>query len=105
MLIEAKIFDKIEVNFLIVGHTHSTIDQYFSVLSNAIKQSNFIASPISLANLFMTTHSDIKKRPEFVKQILVYYDYKAFFKKYLNDKISVSNLNILNIIKIIIIIN
>lgn len=90
MLIEAKIFDRIEVNFLIVGHTHSTIDQYFSVLSRAIGGANFVCSPLALAELFMTAHSEISKRPCFVKQIVVYYDYKAFFDPFINKKISVN---------------
>jgi hypothetical protein len=37
VLIESWIFDEIEIAFLIVGHTHASIDQYFSVISKAIK--------------------------------------------------------------------
>ena len=39
-LVENGYFDVLEVNFLIVGHTHSSIDQYFSVLSKAISSRN-----------------------------------------------------------------
>ena len=41
VLIESWSFDEIEIAFLIVGHTHATcsIDQYFSVISKAIKKS------------------------------------------------------------------
>ena len=43
MLVELKVFDEILVNFLIVGHTHTSIDQYFSVLSSRkIFESSFI---------------------------------------------------------------
>ncbi len=38
-LIETGILKEIEVNFLIVGHTHCSVDQYFSVLSRAVKES------------------------------------------------------------------
>ncbi|KAJ1387535.1 hypothetical protein B484DRAFT_409877, partial [Ochromonadaceae sp. CCMP2298] len=36
MLVETFKFDFIELNFLIVGHTHASIDQFFSGLSKAI---------------------------------------------------------------------
>lgn len=35
MLIEMEQFNEIYVNFLIVGHTHASIDQFFSVLKKA----------------------------------------------------------------------
>ena len=40
-----------EVFFLIVGHTHESIDQYFSVLAREISKTNFIGSPLSLESL------------------------------------------------------
>jgi hypothetical protein len=48
LLVQEKIFKKVEVFFLIVGHTHASIDQYFSVLSREILKTNFIGSPLSL---------------------------------------------------------
>ena len=50
-VIQKKYFRKVEIFFLIVGHTHESIDQYFSVLSRQILQTNFIGSPLSLASL------------------------------------------------------
>jgi hypothetical protein len=35
-LLEQDLFDEIDMNFLIVGHTHTTVDQYFGVLSKGI---------------------------------------------------------------------
>jgi hypothetical protein len=35
LLIELYAFDEIEIAFLIVGHTHASIDQYFSVIAEA----------------------------------------------------------------------
>ena len=40
-LIERGYYDEIEVFFLIVGHTHNKLDQWFSVLSKAIKGAHF----------------------------------------------------------------
>ena len=54
---EENIFDKVEIYFLIVGHTHASIDQYFSVLSNQINKSDFIGSPLALEHLFATIDS------------------------------------------------
>ena len=38
LLIEYKIFLKITVSYLIVGHTHEDVDQYFSVISRFLKR-------------------------------------------------------------------
>lgn len=54
---EEGIFDKVEIYFLIVGHTHASIDQYFSVLANQINRSDFIGSPLALEHLFATIDS------------------------------------------------
>jgi hypothetical protein len=51
MLVEKDIFDTVDVYFLIVGHTHASIDQYFSVLARQILSSDFIGSPLSLQSL------------------------------------------------------
>jgi len=47
LLIEGYNFDEIEIAFLIVGHTHASIDHYFSVISRAIKKATFIGTPPS----------------------------------------------------------
>ena len=39
------------MNFLIVGHTHASIDQYFSVIAKAIRNSHFIGTPVALMEL------------------------------------------------------
>ena len=44
LLVEEGHFKQICVNFLIVGHTHSSIDQFFSVLSRKIKAQNFVGT-------------------------------------------------------------
>ena len=91
LLIESFVFDRIEVNFLIVGHTHSSIDQYFSVLSTAIHSTDFIASPLSLANLLSLAHKakSIGCRPSVCRQISVYYDVATALKPFINPKIKV----------------
>ena len=52
LLVELGYFEKITVSFLIVGHTHASIDQYFSCLRKLIRRASFIASPLALHHLF-----------------------------------------------------
>ena len=95
LLVESFIFDRIEVNFLIVGHTHASIDQYFSVLSAAIHSTSFIGSPLSLYQLLEEAHSakSIDSRPAVVRQISVYYDVAKALKPFINNKLKVYTLN------------
>jgi len=46
------------LHFLIVGHTHSVIDQYFSVVSKKIFKAEFIATPYALHALILQTNGD-----------------------------------------------
>ena len=94
-LVECGYFDIMEINFLIVGHTHSSIDQYFSVLSKAIDSAEWIGSPISLQALCSQAHKAtrgdndeiIDRRPSINRQIEVYYDVVSALKPYINDQI------------------
>jgi hypothetical protein len=45
MLVNQDIFDVVDFFLLIVGHTHASIDQYFSVLAMQIYHCDFIGSP------------------------------------------------------------
>lgn len=90
LLVQQFMYESIEINFLLVGHTHAFIDQYFSVLSNAISKAKFIGSPLSLMHLLETAHSlESSKRPLVVRKLNVYYDVATFLKPYTNDKIKV----------------
>jgi hypothetical protein len=71
LLVETGTFKEIYANFLIVGHTHSSIDQYFSVLSRKIRTSNFIGTPLSMKDLLQTAHTDVHKRPLIYKDLQV----------------------------------
>ena len=53
MLVQTQQIKHIELHFLLVGHTHCSIDQYFSVLSKV--WTDFFSSPIIvLKNLFFS---------------------------------------------------
>ena len=57
LLVEEEHFETIHVNFLIVGHTHSSIDQFFSVLSAHIKSQPFIGTHLIDINTPPYLHS------------------------------------------------
>jgi hypothetical protein len=90
LLVELGYFETVTVGFLIVGHTHASIDQYFSCLRGLIKSSVFIASPIALQHLFALPPktNDSKYRPP-ILQIKIHFlhDYVSFFDPYWNTKI------------------
>lgn len=71
LLVETGTFKEITANFLIVGHTHSSIDQYFSVLSRRIRACNFIGTPLSMRNLLQNAHADAGNRPLIYKDLQV----------------------------------
>jgi hypothetical protein len=93
-LVEGFKFSKIYINFLIVGHTHASIDQFFSTLSKAIQATSFIGTSTALMHLFMMDRSRTKNTLNFkigmARQIEVYYDYIALFAPYVNTHITVS---------------
>ncbi len=88
LLVESGEFDEIHMNYLIVGHTHSLIDQFFSVLSKAIKMANFIGSPLALRDLFLQKVGS--SRIAVIRQISVFYDFPNAINPFLNTSIKVS---------------
>lgn len=102
LLVEKDHFKKIEVFFLIVGHTHASIDQYFSRLAKAIYRQYFIGSPLSLEDLLTNLESAFslsgrswemggdnsnKQKPLLVRKISVIFDMKTEMDKHINQKI------------------
>lgn len=91
-VIELEIFDEIRVNFLIVGHTHSNLDQFFSVYSKKIRKSEFIASPLAMQELYNSAHN-LTKHPEFeprrhaLEFLRFTHDWVTFFGPILNKKL------------------
>jgi len=84
LLVELLVFDSVEVNFLIVGHTHCSIDRLFGIYSSAIRGADFIASPLALRALLDNACPD---RKHYHTDVLSVYDWRAFFKPYANNKI------------------
>ena len=88
-LVEECYFDKIEVFYLIVGHTHNILDQWFSVLSKAIRAAEFIGSVLALHALYKIAHDDEDKdkRPTDCFQLRTYRDYRKYYDPVRNEDI------------------
>ena len=78
LLVERGYFDEIRVNFLIVGHTHTSIDQYFSVITKKLRN-KFVGSPLALQHLFNSC-----QEPKINRMIHVHYDYKKWLSPIIN---------------------
>lgn len=83
LLVELGIFDEIEVYFLIVGHTHTSLDQFFSVLAKKIYSVNFIGSPMAMQHLLLNAHKDESDCAVLSKSIDVVYDVKEKLSPYI----------------------
>jgi hypothetical protein len=101
MLVQKGYFNKIEVFFLIVGHTHASIDQYFNVIAGEINWCAFLGSPLALEALLMRKPivragecysatlqtSRTKAKPLLVKKICVVYDMKTVLTPLINKSL------------------
>jgi len=89
LLVEEGYFEEIELFYLVVGHTHNRLDQWFSVLSKAIANSEYIGSVIALHSLYMIAHQEKEKdkRPSRVEQLYCYHDWAEYLAPVINDKI------------------
>ena len=83
-LIEMFYLDEIHCNFLVVGHTHCSVDQYFGVCTKCIKKQHWIGSPMSFQSLLKTAHNDPKRRPTVNRQIVVIFDFRHYFASIIN---------------------
>ena len=70
-LIEQKYLDVININFMIVGHTHAPIDQIFSPFTKIKRKASFIGTPAALF-YYIRTHgqgSRSYKKPVVYRQL------------------------------------
>ncbi len=88
-LVEECFFEKIEVFYLIVGHTHNILDQWFSQLGKAVQAADFIGSVLALHALYKLAHDDDEKdkRPSECYQLTTYRDYRKYYNPVRNESI------------------
>ncbi len=91
-MIDERYFDLVEIFFLFAGHTHSPIDQNFSVVNHAINRSNFIGSTIAMHELLKVAHdvTDQKNKNTRITEVIsmdIYHDYVKYYESVLNPLI------------------
>ena len=77
LLIAQGIFEEIQADFLLVGHTHEDIDAYFSHFSKVLKNKNTFVL-VDLMKAFMQSQ-DLSFMPEFIQEVV---DFKSFIHGY-----------------------
>jgi hypothetical protein len=88
-LVQEGVFLKVKLTYLIVGHTHEDIDQYFSVISRYFKK--VIMSIFSIVGFLTALMSCFKTRgciPRCVEQIRYYFDCSALDTDFLDKKLA-----------------
>lgn len=88
-IVEDRFFDEIEMFFLVVGHTHNILDQWFSVLAKAIRNAHFIGSVLAIQELYKIAHTDKNEhlRPALVHQLRTYHDWRRLYAPVYNEEI------------------
>jgi len=81
LLIEEKIFEKIRVNFLPVGHTHEDIDAFFGVFSKFLDKLDVYVIE-ELLRALSSCMSQPTPRPY---QLLMVYDIRSWIEKYAEE--------------------
>jgi len=92
-LVEAGIFEEIELNFLIVGHTHEDIDQYFSVISRYFKHLvyNFEVSTVFTYEDFQRAVMDAFKqehKPKCIERVALNHDFVAWLTPFRDSNLA-----------------
>ena len=87
-IVEDGYFKEIEMMFLVVGHTHNILDQWFSVLGKAVRGAHFIGSVLAIHELYKLAHADdVAKQPALVHQLQTYHDWRRFYDPVRNPDI------------------
>jgi hypothetical protein len=88
-MVEMGSFDKVKVSYLIVGHTHEIIDQWFSVISKFVKK--VMMQILTIAAFFEALCTRCFKTekciPKHVEQIQYCYDTKKLSKEFMDKNI------------------
>ena len=92
-LVARRIFDEIHVGFLMVGHTHEDIDQYFSIISSWLRKTEIICPDhISLKKEIESAFAQSKKNKTQVPVIVdvnacQLFNYDLYYKQHINPSL------------------
>lgn len=85
LMVQKGFFKEVHINFLIVGHTHCSIDQYFSVVARALHRCSYIASPLAMEKVWSTAFTGDEMgrlNPLITRKLDAVYDLKEAFERY-----------------------
>jgi len=91
MLVDLNYFDFIQLNYLVVGHTHCPIDQKLGALATIVRQQDFIATPDALMHLLVEENKTKKSGIEgiFLYQYFVVIPiYRHYFRALCSHSVS-----------------
>ena len=92
-LVARSIFDEIHVGFLMVGHTHEDIDQYFSIISSWLRKTEVICPDhLSLKKEIASAFTESKKNKTQAPVILdvnarQLFNYDLYYKQHINPSL------------------
>lgn len=66
MLVALRIFEEVEMGFLLVGHTHEDIDQIFSVIYGELKSRDVLTMEDMVAQIGKKIGGSRKKNPKWL---------------------------------------
>jgi hypothetical protein len=95
-LVEEGVFEGVELNFLIVGHTHEDIDQMFSVISTKLRKLVHSSSSLTLS---VVSFDDFKRvvedaftnpkfKPRCVEKVHANHDFTSWFAPFKDASLS-----------------
>ena len=88
LLIEIGVFSTINVSFLIVGHTHCIIDQWFSSVTKILGGVVFVGTPYAIEELLKMDRPKSKfARPQKQHHVHAIYDVVKALRPYINSEI------------------
>lgn len=85
LMVQKGFFKEVHINFLIVGHTHCSIDQYFSVIARALHRCSYIASPLAMETVWAAAFTGDEMgrlNPLNIRKVDAVYDLKEELERY-----------------------
>lgn len=88
LLVELAYFDTIRVSFLIVGHTHCIIDQWFSSVTKILYGAKFLGTAYAIEELLVTPREKSTfQKPMAQSHVFAIWDIKSMLERYINKDI------------------
>jgi len=90
LLIELDFFEILDMNTLVVGHTHNFLDQILGAWATIVNAQNFVATPTAMEALLQQIHEGTEgfMRPSVIRKIDVIYDLQSHLERLRNKHLT-----------------